>query len=67
MVIELFGQQIVSSNDKARYTLLNSLKRPVLEDPTQKWIGSYNGRQMINCCEASQIYYLNKMSTDLVR
>jgi hypothetical protein len=46
---------------------LNSLKRPVLEDPTQKWIGSYNGRQMINCCEASQIYYLNKMSTDLVR
>jgi hypothetical protein len=26
---------------------LYSLKRPVLEDPTHKWIGSYNGRQMI--------------------
>lgn len=26
---------------------LNKLKRPVLEDPIQKWIGSYNGRKMI--------------------
>jgi integrase len=26
---------------------LNSLKRPIVEDPTQRWIGSYNGRQMI--------------------
>ena len=26
---------------------LNSLKRPISEDPTHKWIGSYNGRQMI--------------------
>lgn len=26
---------------------LNNLKRPVSEDPTHRWIGSYNGRQMI--------------------
>ena len=26
---------------------LNSLKSPLSEDPTHKWIGSYNGRQMI--------------------
>jgi len=26
---------------------LDSLKRPVLEDPTQRWVGSHNGRQMI--------------------
>jgi DNA-binding Lrp family transcriptional regulator len=26
---------------------LNSLKKPISEDPTHKWIGSYNGRQMI--------------------
>ena len=26
---------------------LNSLKSPPSEDPTHKWIGSYNGRQMI--------------------
>lgn len=26
---------------------LNSLRKPVSEDPTHKWIGSYNGRQMI--------------------
>jgi integrase len=26
---------------------LNTLRRSPLEDPTQKWIGSYNGRQMI--------------------
>jgi integrase len=26
---------------------LDSLRRPLSEDPTQKWIGSYNSRQMI--------------------
>jgi integrase len=26
---------------------LNSRKRPISEDPTHKWVGSYNGRQMI--------------------
>jgi hypothetical protein len=26
---------------------LNSLRKPVSKDPTHKWIGSYNGRQMI--------------------
>jgi hypothetical protein len=26
---------------------LNNLRRPVSEDPTQRWIGSYNGRQII--------------------
>jgi hypothetical protein len=26
---------------------LNTLRRSPIEDPTQKWIGSYNGRQMI--------------------
>ena len=26
---------------------LNNLRKPVSEDPTHKWIGSYNGRQMI--------------------
>ena len=26
---------------------LNKLRRPPTEDPTHKWIGSYNGRQMI--------------------
>jgi hypothetical protein len=26
---------------------LNSMRRPVSEDPTHKWIGSYNSRQMI--------------------
>ena len=26
---------------------LNTLRKPVNEDPTHKWIGSYNGRQMI--------------------
>lgn len=26
---------------------LNNLRRPVSEDPTHKWIGSYNSRQMI--------------------
>ena len=26
---------------------LNTLRKSHIEDPTQKWIGSYNGRQMI--------------------
>src|SRR5207253_5107646 len=26
---------------------LNHLKRPNSEDPNQKWVGSYNGRQVI--------------------
>ena len=26
---------------------LDSLRRPLSEDPTQKWVGSYNSRQMI--------------------
>jgi hypothetical protein len=26
---------------------LNTLRKSTIEDPTQKWIGSYNGRQMI--------------------
>ena len=26
---------------------LNSLRKPLTEDPVQRWIGSYNGRQMI--------------------
>ncbi|HET7389740.1 MAG TPA: hypothetical protein VFJ51_02870, partial [Nitrososphaeraceae archaeon] len=26
---------------------LNNLKKPVSEDPTHRWISSYNGRQMI--------------------
>jgi hypothetical protein len=26
---------------------LNELRKPVSEDPSHKWIGSYNGRQMI--------------------
>jgi hypothetical protein len=26
---------------------LNNLRKPVSEDPTQRWIGSYNGRQII--------------------
>src|SRR5918911_3677682 len=38
-----FGQ--MTKQDILSY--LNSLKRSVLEDPTHKWIGSYNGRQMI--------------------
>ena len=28
-------------------SFLNILRRSPIEDPTQKWIGSYNGRQMI--------------------
>jgi integrase len=35
----------VTKQDILNY--LNSLKRPVIEDPTHKWIGSHNGRQMI--------------------
>ena len=26
---------------------LNNLRKPISEDPTQRWIGSYNGRQII--------------------
>ena len=26
---------------------LNTLRKSPIDDPTQKWIGSYNGRQMI--------------------
>lgn len=26
---------------------LNNLRKPISDDPTHKWIGSYNGRQMI--------------------
>jgi hypothetical protein len=26
---------------------LNKLRKPLIEDPTSKWIGSYNGRQII--------------------
>ncbi len=26
---------------------LNNLRKPIAEDPTQRWIGSYNGRQII--------------------
>jgi hypothetical protein len=28
-------------------SFLNTLRKSPIEDPTQKWIGSYNGRQMI--------------------
>ncbi|WP_196816051.1 site-specific integrase [Candidatus Nitrosocosmicus oleophilus] len=28
-------------------SFLNNLRRPVSEDPTQRWVGSYNGRQII--------------------
>ena len=28
-------------------TYLNSLRKPISEDPLQKWIGSYNSRQII--------------------
>jgi hypothetical protein len=38
-----FGQ--MTKQDILGY--LNSLKRPLSEDPIHKWIGSYNGRQMI--------------------
>jgi integrase len=38
-----FGQ--MTKQDILGY--LNSLKKPISEDPTHKWIGSYNGRQMI--------------------
>jgi integrase len=36
---------LMTKNDLLEY--LNSLRRPASEDPTCKWIGSYNGRQMI--------------------
>jgi hypothetical protein len=26
---------------------LNNLRKPISEDPTHRWVGSYNGRQMI--------------------
>lgn len=35
----------MTKQDVLKY--LNSLKSPLSEDPTHKWIGSYNGRQMI--------------------
>jgi hypothetical protein len=38
-----FGQ--MTKQDVLSY--LNSLKKPLSEDPTHKWVGSYNGRQMI--------------------
>ncbi len=28
-------------------SFLNKLRKPILDDPTQRWIGSYNGRQII--------------------
>ena len=36
---------LMTKNDLLEY--LNSLRRPASEDPTCKWVGSYNGRQMI--------------------
>ena len=35
----------MTRNDILEY--LNTLRKSPIEDPTQKWIGSYNGRQMI--------------------
>ena len=35
----------MSKNDILGF--LNKLRKPILDDPTQRWIGSYNGRQII--------------------
>jgi integrase len=37
--------QNMTKNDVLTY--LNSSRKPIAEDPSQRWIGSYNGRQMI--------------------
>jgi integrase len=37
--------RLMTKQDILEY--LNNLRRPVSEDPTHKWIGSYNSRQMI--------------------
>ena len=35
----------MAKQDKLEY--LNTLRKPSTEDPSHKWIGTYNGRQMI--------------------
>ncbi len=44
-----FGDEISFKDMKKRDILdyLNNLRKSGINDPTQKWIGSYNGRQMI--------------------
>ena len=39
-----------SFNDMTKYDILdflNTRRKSILEDPSQKWIGSYNGRQIV--------------------
>ncbi len=36
-----------SFRNMTKYDILNFLRKPIVEDPTSKWIGSYNGRQII--------------------
>jgi hypothetical protein len=49
MAVKLLQRQKkFQTNDKLDILgYLNNLRKPISEDPTQRWIGSYNGRQII--------------------
>ncbi len=48
--LSAFHENKISFSEMSKQDILlylNSLRKPISEDPTQRWIGSYNGRQII--------------------
>ena len=41
------GKNYIDMSKQDVLSYLNNLRKPVAQDPTQRWIGSYNGRQAV--------------------
>ncbi|WP_148687059.1 tyrosine-type recombinase/integrase [Candidatus Nitrosocosmicus hydrocola] len=51
------GKNFVEMTKQDLLQYLNNLRKPVSEDPTQRWIGSYNGRQAVFLKFFKWLYY----------